>query len=143
MFAVPPPPAALLLTARRDDRVFFVLPWGAHTLVGTTDDVIGVVSERDIVRAVAEGLDLDRTTVADIASRRLVWLDADDNIGDAAEEMMEDYVRHVLVRDEGGLVGVLSMRDVLSAYSVTTRGESRLIRPPSLRTRRRRRQRLR
>jgi len=38
VFAVPPPPAALLLTARRDDRVFFVLPWGAHTLVGTTDD---------------------------------------------------------------------------------------------------------
>jgi CBS domain-containing protein len=86
-------------------------------VVGTTDDVIGVVSERDIVRAVAEGLDLDRTTVADITSRQLVWLDADDNIGDAAEEMMEDYVRHVLVRDEGGLVGVLSMRDVLSAYT--------------------------
>jgi predicted transcriptional regulator len=86
-------------------------------VVGTTDDVIGVVSERDIVRAVAEGLDLDQVTVADIASRQLVWLDADDNIGDAAEEMMEDYVRHVLVRDEDGLVGVLSMRDVLSAFT--------------------------
>jgi CBS domain-containing protein len=86
-------------------------------VVGTTDDVVGVVSERDIVRAVAEGLDLDRVTVAEIASRQLVWLDADDNIGDAAEEMMEDYVRHVLVRDEGGLVGVLSMRDVLSAFT--------------------------
>lgn len=86
-------------------------------VVGTTDEVIGVVSERDIVRAVAEGLDLDEVTVGDIASRQLVWLDADDNIGDAAEEMMEDYVRHVLVRDEAGLVGVLSMRDVLSAYT--------------------------
>jgi len=28
---------AILLTARRDGRVFFVLPWGAHTLIGTTD----------------------------------------------------------------------------------------------------------
>ena len=28
---------ALLLTARRDGRVFFVLPWGSHSLVGTTD----------------------------------------------------------------------------------------------------------
>jgi glycerol-3-phosphate dehydrogenase len=28
---------ALLLTARRDGRVFFVLPWGAHSLIGTTD----------------------------------------------------------------------------------------------------------
>lgn len=86
-------------------------------IVGTPDDVIGVVSERDIVRAVAEELDLDEVTVSDIASRQVEWIDADDNIGAAAEEMMKDYVRHVLVRDEGGLVGVLSMRDVLSAYT--------------------------
>lgn len=37
VFATEPPAAALLLTARRDDRVFFVIPWGTHTLVGTTD----------------------------------------------------------------------------------------------------------
>ena len=86
-------------------------------VIGTTDDVLAVVSERDIVRAVAEGRDLDTTTVADIGSRELVWLDAHNTIGDAAEEMMEDYVRHTLVRDEGALVGVLSMRDVLSAYA--------------------------
>src|SRR5258706_8593361 len=29
---------ALLLTARRDGRVYFIVPWGSHTLVGTTDD---------------------------------------------------------------------------------------------------------
>ena len=86
-------------------------------VVGTTDDVLAVVSERDIVRAVAEGRDLDAATVADIGSREIVWVDANDNIGDAAEEMMEDYVRHVLVRDEDGFVGVLSMRDVLAAYT--------------------------
>ena len=86
-------------------------------VIGTTDDVLAVVSERDIVRAVAEGHDLDTATVADIGSRELVWLDVHNTIGDAAEEMMEDYVRHTLVRDEGVLVGVLSMRDVLSAYA--------------------------
>jgi CBS domain-containing protein len=86
-------------------------------VVGTTDEVTAVVSERDIVRAVAEGLELDEVTVGEIASRDVVWIDADRDIGDAAEEMMEDYVRHVLVRDEGGLVGVLSMRDVLAAYT--------------------------
>lgn len=86
-------------------------------VVGTTEDVIAVVSERDIVRAVAEGLDVDQLTVGDIASREVVWVDADGAIGDAAEEMMEDYVRHVLVRDERGLVGVLSIRDVLAAYT--------------------------
>ena len=86
-------------------------------VIGTTDDVLAVVSERDIVRAVAEGHDLDAATVADIGSRELVWVDAHNTIGDAAEEMMEDYVRHTLVRDEGALVGVLSIRDILSAYT--------------------------
>jgi CBS domain-containing protein len=86
-------------------------------VIGTTADVLAVVSERDIVRAVSDGRDLDTTSVADIGSRQLVWIDADDTIGEAAEEMMKDYVRHGLVRDETGLVGVLSMRDVLSAYT--------------------------
>jgi CBS domain-containing protein len=60
---------------------------------------------------------LDTVPVSEIASTNLVWIDGHDNIGDAAEEMMKDYVRHVLVRDDNGLVGVLSMRDVLSAYT--------------------------
>ena len=86
-------------------------------VIGTTDEVLAVVSERDVVRAVAHARDLDTTTVAEIGSRELVWIDASDSIGEAAEEMMKDYVRHALVRGENGLVGVLSMRDVLSAYT--------------------------
>lgn len=85
-------------------------------VIGTREAVTGLVSERDIVRAVGEGRDLDATTVADIGSTHLIWVDAGNTIRDAAEEMMEDYVRHVLVRGEGGLVGVLSIRDVLDAY---------------------------
>lgn len=38
VFAAEAPPLALFLTARRDGRVFFTVPWGTHTLVGTTDE---------------------------------------------------------------------------------------------------------
>ncbi|MGE5178682.1 MAG: glycerol-3-phosphate dehydrogenase/oxidase [Bacteroidota bacterium] len=38
VFAAEPPSHGLFLTARRDGRVFFALPWGSHTLVGTTDE---------------------------------------------------------------------------------------------------------
>jgi CBS domain-containing protein len=86
-------------------------------VIGTADEVAAVVSERDIVRAVAQQIDLDDVAVIDIGSTDLVWVDADELIGAAAEEMMKDYVRHALVRDESGLVGVLSMRDALSAYT--------------------------
>src|SRR4029078_6341647 len=86
-------------------------------VIGTTDDVLAVLSERDIVRAVAQGRDLDITGVPDIGSRKIVWIDADDSIGEAAEEMMKDYVRHALVRGQTGLVGVVSMRGVLTVDS--------------------------
>ena len=85
-------------------------------VLGDPDDVVALVSERDIVRAVAEGLDLDLTSARDIGSTHLIWIDADDSIADAAEEMMEDYVRHVLVRDGERMIGVLSIRDVVAAY---------------------------
>lgn len=85
-------------------------------VVGSTDAVEGVVSERDVVRAIAEGRDPNATKVADIESTRLVWATTDATISTVASEMMNDYVRHVLVGDDGTVAGIVSMRDVITAY---------------------------
>ena len=83
-------------------------------VVGTRDNVEGVVSERDIVRAVAAGLDLDTTPVASIESNHLRWATVDSTIADVASEMMGNYIRHILLRDDSGaLYGIVSMRDLL------------------------------
>lgn len=85
-------------------------------VVGTRTAVEGVVSERDVLRAVADGADLDAGTVADIESRTLKWATPTSTVDDVVEEMMEGYIRHVLVAGDGGeLVGIVSMRDLLSA----------------------------
>jgi CBS domain-containing protein len=84
-------------------------------VVGTVDDVRGVVSERDVVRALANGRTAD-TPVGELASTRLVWCDAAATVAEAAMLMMEQYVRHVLVEDDGRLLGVVSARDLLGAY---------------------------
>lgn len=86
-------------------------------VVGAADAVEGIVTERDLVLAAAKGQDLDTTTVSSIESKRLVWVTPDTTIGEVAEEMMEDYIRHVLVGDGTHVVGVLSMRDVIAAYT--------------------------
>jgi CBS domain-containing protein len=86
-------------------------------LVGEASSLEGVVSERDIVRAVAAGLDLDTTTLAAVESTRLVWASPDSTVADVAREMMQDYVRHVLVGNEGRAEGVVSMRDVIAAFT--------------------------
>ncbi len=85
-------------------------------VVGTADRAIGVVSERDITEAVARGLDLDHATADAIDHDDLRWATADAPIDTVAAEMLESHLRHVLVRaDDGSLLGIVSMRDVLGA----------------------------
>jgi len=72
---------------------------------------VAVVSERDVLRAVAQRLDLDGPAMS-IASRPITVLDTDP-VYVAAEKMRTYNIRHVVVVDkEGRLVGVLSIRDI-------------------------------
>ena len=86
-------------------------------VVGSAVAVEGVVSERDILRAVAHDADLDETAVSEIESRELKWATPTSTVDDVIEEMMEGYIRHVLVADpDGTLVAIASMRDLLTAF---------------------------
>jgi CBS domain-containing protein len=86
-------------------------------VVGSDTAVNGVVSERDLVRALAARRDPSETTAGEIAHGQIVWCDAESTVADVAEEMMERYVRHVLVEKSGQLVGIVSARDLLGAYA--------------------------
>jgi CBS domain-containing protein len=87
--------------------------------VGSKNRPVAVVSERDITLAVAQSRDVERTTATDIAHRELVWCDASASVSEVATEMMDRYVRHVLVESDGKLVGVVSARDLLGYYAAT------------------------
>jgi CBS domain-containing protein len=85
-------------------------------VVGSQDDVRGVISERDIVRAVGGGRDPAQTPVMDVAHTGLVWCPVTATVREAALLMMTEYVRHVLVEDDEELVGIVSARDLLGAF---------------------------
>ena len=87
--------------------------------------VHGVVSERDVVLALAAGKDLDTTTAGDLDSRHLVMCTPDTSVHDAAQIMVEHYVRHLVVQDETGPVGMISARDLNSSSAPL--GAARLI----------------
>lgn len=86
-------------------------------VVGDPGAVQGVVSERDVVRALAAGRDPGTTRAAEVAHTDLVWCDTSSTVAEVAAEMMERYVRHVLVQEGGRLVGVVSARDLLGVYA--------------------------
>jgi len=75
----------------------------------------GVLSERDIVTAISEDLDLSEERVRDHASRELVTVDEGASIEDAARAMADAQIRHLAVTRDGAVFGVVSVRDVVRA----------------------------
>ena len=87
-------------------------------VLGSMDEVEGVLSERDVVRAVADVRDPATTPVIEVASTTIVWCDATATVREVVELMMERYVRHVLLEEDGRLVGIVSARDLLGALAM-------------------------
>jgi CBS domain-containing protein len=83
------------------------------TLVTRPDGSVGVVSERDVARALGAGADPDEVWAADVMIEDLVIAEPDETILDVAERMSAEGVRHVAVVDRGTIVGVVSARDLL------------------------------
>jgi CBS domain-containing protein len=79
---------------------------------------VGLISERDIVRVVAGGGDVNTVQVSEVMSIPLVWIGPDDPIRAAADVMLEADIRHLPVGDGRRLVGMLSVREVLGALAV-------------------------
>lgn len=89
-------------------------------VVGTGEEPEGIITERDLVRAIAERRDTAATPAGDIAHTKLIWCDASATVQEVAAEMMTRYVRHILVEEEGRLVGIVSARDLLGVYATDT-----------------------
>lgn len=76
------------------------------------DRLAGIVTERDLVNLVAEGIDPRTTTVGDRMSTNLDTVEPRSDIAEAAEHMARLRIRHLPVVDKGKLVGIISIRDL-------------------------------
>jgi CBS domain-containing protein len=75
--------------------------------------LVGIITERDLTAALAEGADPRSTPVADYMTPAPEVLRPDSELADAAHVMLELGVRHLPIMRGERLVGVLSMRDLL------------------------------
>jgi len=81
------------------------------------DVVIGVVSERDIIKAVANNVDIN-LPVKEIMSSPVITVEGDEPIWNVAKIMRQHNIRHVVVTKGGKLFGVISIRDLVSEESI-------------------------
>ena len=98
---------------------------GSVLVMGGHDEVAGIVSERDLVRALslhgAAALELEARHVM---TREVVTCDPDDSIDHIMETMTQGRFRHVPVVRHGELLGVVSIGDIVKARLEEARHET-------------------
>lgn len=87
---------------------------GALPVVDRSDELAGIVTDRDIaVRAVSEGLEA-RTPVERVMTRKLIVVEPSDELEEALSLMREHQIRRLPVVEGGRLVGMFAQADIAS-----------------------------
>ena len=87
---------------------------GSVVVVDRAGHPVGIVTERDVVRFLAQDVDF-KTPLGQVARKSLITVSPEDSTLSAAVKMIENNIRHMPVVEGGRLVGVISIRDVLRA----------------------------
>jgi CBS domain-containing protein len=87
---------------------------GAVLILGADRRVVGILSERDIVRALAErGAGALEEPVSQTMTRKVSTCNENEKVSNIMERMTDGKFRHVPVTDQGQLVGIVSIGDVV------------------------------
>lgn len=86
-------------------------------LVMRGDDLVGIITERDVMKAVAQGRDVVTTPVDEVMTRDVLTISPDTSAHEAARHMASRWIRHLPVVDDGRVVGVVSQRDLVGIFA--------------------------
>jgi CBS domain-containing protein len=78
-------------------------------------ELVGIFTERDLVRLAGEGTQFAQIRISEVMTRRPVTVSPDDDIVSAARLMGERRIRHLPVVQDGFLLGVIGIRDVMGS----------------------------
>jgi CBS domain-containing protein len=99
---------------------------GAATVVDRDGTLLGVISERDLLRCISEGVQ-GNTTVSGYMSRDVRTGSPATSIPEAMATMVEGRFRHLpIVNDDRKVIGMVSMRDLMAYTSFRLRGGASL-----------------
>jgi CBS domain-containing protein len=82
---------------------------------GHTGQPIGIITQADIARAVADGKDVNRVRIYDLMTTRPTIISTTTSVRDAASVMTSGHFRHLPVVGDAGLVGIVDITDVCRA----------------------------
>ena len=90
---------------------------GAAVVLDPDGQGPGVITERDVLRSVADGENPEQERVSNHLTADLVFASPEWSLERAAAAMVRGGFRHLIVVDAGELVGMLSMRDIVRCWT--------------------------
>jgi CBS domain-containing protein len=133
---------ATVIQARGDSlRAAAARMWRQQTgslLITEDGRLAGIITERDVLRAVALGADPDKSSVDDVMTAEVFTVPPDMPVQDAARLMASRWIRHLPVVDGEELLGVVSMRDMTGVLAAMAPGSPDVEHPFDLLVRERR-----
>jgi CBS domain-containing protein len=102
---------------------------GALVVTGADRRIVGIVSERDVVRVLAEkGPQALDAPIAEVMTRRVMTCSLRDTVSELMERMTEGKFRHLPVVEQGRLAGIVSIGDVVKSRVREMENESAALR---------------
>jgi CBS domain-containing protein len=102
---------------------------GAVVVTDQADAVEGIISERDVVRGLAQhGSSILDKKVEELMTKNVITHGLDDHIDDLMQEMSKSRIRHLPILDDGKLVGVISIGDVVKNRVEELEAEGNMLR---------------
>lgn len=104
-------------TLREAARLMAERKVGAAVVMDPESQGPGIITERDLLEALASGQDPDAERVGDHLTARLVYASPDWSLEEAAVAMVRGGFRHLIVTEGGDITGVLAMRDIVRCWT--------------------------
>lgn len=105
-------------TPIRDVAIIMATKNVGSVLIKNNEEYIGIVTETDLTRKVlGTGLNPETTSVIEVMTQPVLTMDGFEPVESANKFMAKNKIRHLAVTDEGKIVGMISVKDLVAFYS--------------------------
>lgn len=90
-------------------------------LVRQGNEYMGIITETDVVHAVAKQINVSQSTVQEVMSSPILTVEKNLSPHYARDLMADKRIRHLAVTEDGAIVGIISARDLLAYFKTVSK----------------------
>jgi CBS domain-containing protein len=94
-------------------KIMNKLSIGSLVVLDEKNNIVGIVTERDILKSIEKNIDPEINEVKDIMSKNVKTVSSDTDLKDAVDIMLKYKIKKLPVVDNGNLVGIITTSDIV------------------------------